>query len=84
MQDAKYLFAICLYRGAIATRDVDDETDKIQQKMADDFVTWIWNNIKSSIIIVPSDDTAITGTFVANTTKIKGVFQRLLAKFTKM
>jgi tubulin beta len=83
-EDGKYLTASCGYRGQIATQEVDDEVAKIQQKMADDFVTWIPNNIKSSIIIVPPEGCEISGTFVANTTAIKGVFQRISAQFAKM
>merc|ERR1712116_98278 len=62
----------------------DDEIAKIQAKMADDFVTWIPNNIKSAIINVPPEGTAMSATFVANTTAIKGVFQRISAQFAKM
>eukprot|EP00483_Globobulimina_turgida_P000360 UN00360 len=83
-EDGKYLTASCGYRGQIATQEVDDEVAKIQQKMADDFVTWIPNNIKSSIITVPPEGTKMSGTFVANTTAIKGVFQRISAQFAKM
>merc|ERR1712217_984095 len=64
--------------------EVDDEIAKIQQKMADDFVTWIPNNIKSSIITIPPEGVGMSGTFVANTTAIKGVFQRISAQFAKM
>merc|ERR1712001_466306 len=64
--------------------EVDDEIAKIQQKMADDFVTWIPNNIKSSIITVPPEGVGMSGTFVANTTAIKGVFRRISAQFAKM
>merc|ERR1711978_710784 len=71
------------YRGKIATQEIDDEVAKIQQKMADDFVTWIPNNIKSSVITVPPEGSEISGTFVANTTAIKGVFQRISAQFAK-
>merc|ERR1712053_47531 len=42
------------------------------------------NNIKSSIIAVPPEGVAMSGTFVANTTAIKGVFQRISAQFAKM
>merc|ERR1712083_832275 len=42
------------------------------------------NNIKSAIINVPPEGTAMSGTFVANTTAIKGVFQRISAQFAKM
>merc|ERR1712152_76029 len=83
-EDGKYLTASCAYRGNIATQEVDDEIAKIQQKMADDFVTWIPNNIKSSIITIPPEGVGMSGTFVANTTAIKGVFQRISAQFAKM
>jgi tubulin beta len=68
----------------MATQEVDDEVAKIQQKMSDDFVSWIPNNIKSSIINIPPEDSPLSGTFVANTTAIKGVFQRISAQFAKM
>jgi len=47
-------------------------------------MAWIPNNIKSSIIGVPPQGTEMSGTFVANTTAIKGVFQRISAQFAKM
>jgi len=83
-EDGKYLTASCGYRGPIATQEVDDEIAKIQAKMADDFVTWIPNNIKSAIITVPPEGCDMSATFVANTTAIKGVFQRISAQFAKM
>merc|ERR1711951_109464 len=83
-EDGKYLTASCAYRGPMVTNEVDDEISKIQAKMQDDFVQWIPNNIKSSIISVPPEGTDMSGTFVANTTAIKGVFQRISAQFAKM
>merc|ERR1712013_724185 len=83
-EDGKYLTASCGYRGDIASQTVDDEVAKIQQKMQDDFVSWIPNNIKSSIINVSPEGSDMSGTFVANTTAIKGVFQRISAQFAKM
>ena len=68
----------------MSSQEVDDEVAKIQQKLNDEFVTWIPNNIKSSIINVPPEGTPMSGTFVANTTAIKGVFQRISAQFAKM
>merc|ERR1712242_616446 len=82
-EDGKYLTASCGYRGNIATNEVDDEIAKIQAKMADDFVSWIPNNIKSAIINVPPEGTAMSATFVANTTAIKGVFQRSSPRCTR-
>jgi len=83
-EDGKYLTASCAYRGNLATQEIDDEVAKIQQKMSDDFVSWIPNNIKSSLISIPPEGSAMSGTFVANTTAIKGVFQRISAQFAKM
>merc|ERR1712038_660103 len=83
-EDGKYLTASCNYRGNIATSEVDDEIAKINAKMADDFVSWIPNNIKSAIINVSPEGTDMSATFVANTTAIKGVFQRISAQFAKM
>jgi len=82
--DGKYLTASCAYRGSMASSEVDDEIAKVQAKMADDFVSWIPNNIKSSIIAVPPEGTEMSATFVANNTAIKAVFQRISAQFSKM
>jgi len=68
----------------LPTAEVDDEIAKVQAKMRDDFVPWIPNNIKSTIIRIAPDEVPMTGTFVANTTAIKGVFQRISAQFAKM
>ena len=84
-EDGKYMAASCGYRGAtIGSQEVDDEVSKIQGKMSEDFVTWIPNNIKSGIVSVAPEDTLMTGTFVANTTAIKSVFQRISAQFARM
>ena len=83
-EDGKYLTASCAYRGKISTQEIDDEVAKVQAKMEEDFVSWIPNNIKSSVIGVPPEGSPISGTFVANTTAIKGVFQRISAQFAKM
>merc|ERR1711997_906561 len=83
-EDGKYLTVSCGYRGQMSTQEIDDEIAKIQQKMSDDFVTWIPNNMKSSLIGVAQEGSPMSGTFVANTTAIKGVFQRISAQFAKM
>jgi len=83
-EDGKYMCVSCGYRGNLPTAEVDDEIAKVQAKMRDDFVPWIPNNIKSTIIRIAPDEVPMTGTFVANTTAIKGVFQRVSAQFAKM
>ena len=86
-QDGKYLSAACLFRGAnIATQAVDDGLARTQQKIQSggQFVEWIPNNIKSSVIGVAPKQSPISGTFLANTTAIKGVFQRISAQFYRL
>jgi tubulin beta len=83
-EEGKYLSASLTYRGNLATQEVDDEVAKVQSKMADDFVSWIPNNIKSTIINVAPVGSKMSGTFVANTTALKSVFQRISTQFAKM
>jgi len=84
-EDGKYLSASLGYRGAqLSSQEIDDQVAQVQQKLEEDFVKWIPNNIKSSIINVPPNDTPISGTFVANTTSMKAVFQRIATQFAKM
>ena len=45
---------------------------------------WIPNNIKTSITKIPPKESEISATFVANTTAIKGVFQRISVQFARM
>jgi len=83
--DGKYLSASLAFRGEnIPSQEMDNIVKNVQEKMAEDFVNWIPNNIKSSIITVPPEDTLLSGTFVANTTAIKGVFQRISSAFARM
>merc|ERR1712026_659253 len=51
---------------------------------ADDFVEWIPNNLKSSIINTQPKTSDMSATFVANTTALKGIFQRLATQFGAM
>jgi tubulin beta len=83
-EDGKYLTASLVFRGNLASQEVDDIVAQTQQKLADDFVNWIPNNIKSSIVNIPPVDTPMSGTFVANTTALKGIFQRIATQFSKM
>merc|ERR1739848_457980 len=50
----------------------------------DDYVAWIPNNQKTSIVVEPPQDYESSCTFVANTTALKGIFQRLATQFGAM
>merc|ERR1719162_321807 len=73
-----------MFRGDLPTQDVDKELANLQAKNADHFVERIPSNIKSSIINTPPCTSKISCTFVANTTALKGIFQRLATQFGAM
>jgi len=83
-QDGKTLAVSLIFRGKIATQDVDQQLDDLQTRNADDFVEWIPNNIKSSMIDVPPCTSQMSCTLVSNTTSLKGIFQRLATQFGAM
>merc|ERR1712173_156764 len=69
--DGKYMTASLIYRGKMSTQEVDDIIQKRQKDNSDDFVEWIPNNMKTSIVTVPPSDFESACTFVANTTALK-------------
>merc|ERR1719182_788919 len=64
--DGKYMTASLVFRGPMKTQEVDDCIAKRQDSNSDDFVEWIPNNMKTSIVEVPPKDYASSCTFVAN------------------
>jgi len=82
--DGKVLATSLIFRGSMTTQDVDSEVESLQTKNADDFVEWIPNNVKSSIIGTPPVTSDMSATFVSNTTALKGIFQRLATQFGAM
>merc|ERR1711878_46818 len=76
--------ASLLFRGKMSTQEVDEIIEKRQSSNSDDFVEWIPNNMKTAVVTVPPQDTKQSCTFVANTTALKGIFQRLATQFGAM
>merc|ERR1712044_95174 len=72
------------FRGDLSTQVVDENMEKLNSKNADDFVEWIPNNLKSSIINTQPKTSDMSATYVANTTALKGIFQRLATQFGAM
>ena len=58
--------------------------DKKKSLPNDKFVQWIPSQNKKSAIIGPMNYSKISGTMIANTTAIKGVFERIFVQFTKL
>merc|ERR1712154_256269 len=82
--DGKYMTASLIFRGPMSTQEVDENAEKRQASNSDDFVEWIPNNMKTSVVEVPPKDAKQSCTFVANTTALKGIFQRLATQFGAM
>merc|ERR1711881_807137 len=50
--DGKYMTASLLFRGPMSTQEVDETIERRQSANSDDFVEWIPNNMKSSVVTV--------------------------------
>jgi len=96
-EDGKYLATSFVFRGkspsqdankktqnTISTQDVDNAMLQTQETKSDEFVDWIPNNMKSGVVSTPGNYSPISATFVANTTALKGIFQRLATQFGAM
>merc|ERR1711994_822687 len=97
-EDGKFLAVSYTFRGretymiqqrkvkGMSSIDVDNAMKQLQtnNKTASEFVDWIPNNIKSSIVNVPPADTHMSATVVGNSTALKGIFQRLATQFGAM
>jgi len=82
--DGKYLACSYTFRGDINSDDADEHMKDLQEKATDEFVTWIPNNLKSGIVDVAPKGSVCSATFVANTTALKSIFQRLATQFGQM
>jgi len=98
--DGFFLAASFVFRGHIPSKNVESEIERLQTKNAEKFVEWIPNNLKTSIVSTPPvvkvnpDEQnpnkmeflpdQKSATFVANTTALKTIFQRLSTQFATM
>jgi len=83
-KDGKSLACSLIFRGAVTTANVDEEVNQYQTKCADQFVEWIPQNVKSSIVGEAPPYSEISATFISNSTSLKGIFQRLATQFGQM
>jgi len=80
----KYLTASAVFRGKIATKDVDQQMANIQNKNSGFFVEWIPNNINVSVCDIPHQGLTMSSTLIANSTAIKSLFKRFSSQFNAM
>lgn len=84
IQNGRFLTASAVYRGKISTKEVEDHSYKLQNKRSDQFVEWIPNGIKTSVVNTPPAGEECSATFIGNHTSIKTVFQRVAKQFSIM
>jgi len=80
----KYLTASAVYRGQVTTKEVDAQISLMKTKNSPYFVQWIPSNINSSVCNIAPKGVALSSTFIANSTSIKALFQRLSSQFSLM
>lgn len=84
MNDGKVIACSMIFRGSLNSQEIDDQVAKIQSSNEDDFVEWIPNNVKVSIVDTPPTTSKMSATFICNATALKGIFQRLRTQFGAM
>jgi len=80
----RYLTASAMFRGKIATKEVEDSMLQVKQKNSLFFVEWIPHNIKTSVCDIPPKDTKMGVTFIGNSTAIQELFKRVNQQFSVM
>ena len=83
-RNGKYLTVAAIFRGKIAMKDIDDQMVSMQNKNSAYFVEWIPSNVKTAVCNVPPKNMKMSSTFIANTTAIKSLFERVLGQYSKM
>jgi len=80
----KYLTASVIFRGPLATKDIDEQMLSTQQRNATYFAEWIPHNIKTSICNVPPLGESSGCSLIGNNTAIMEIFQRIQGQFSAM
>jgi len=80
----KYLTASVIFRGPLATKDVDEQMLITQNRNAAFFAEWIPHNIKSSICNVPPYGESSGCSLIGNNTAMLEIFQRIQNQFSNM
>ncbi|KAL4205532.1 hypothetical protein AMTRI_Chr01g115050 [Amborella trichopoda] len=61
--------------GKMSTKEVDEQTIKVQNKNSSYFVEWIPNNVISTVCDIPPPGLQMASTFIGNSTSIQEMFR---------
>lgn len=79
-----YLTSAAIFRGCFSTKDVDEQMVHVQECSGNHFASWIPNNIKTAICNIPPPGMEMAATFLANSTAINVMLERVLKQFNSM
>lgn len=80
----RYLTVATIFRGPVSMKEVDTIMYEIQNKNSAYFVEWIPHNVQAAVCDIASPHSSLSSTFVANTTAIQELFQRIEEQFSAM
>ncbi|KAM0748504.1 tubulin/FtsZ family protein [Meredithblackwellia eburnea MCA 4105] len=88
-RDGKFLTVASCFRGrGISSREVEESMAGVKERNLGFFVDWIPNAVQTTICNVPpatgGGALGLTGTFVANSTSIQGLFTRTHEQYSAM
>ncbi|GAA5844414.1 hypothetical protein JCM9279_006293 [Rhodotorula babjevae] len=82
VRDGKFLTAAAYFRGErLSSREVEDAMAAVQHKNAAYFVEWIPHAVQTALTSVPALDSALSATFVSNSTSVQALLRRTHAQF---
>ena len=80
----RYLTCAMMFRGAMSSKEVDDQMLQMVNKNSSYFVEWIPNNLKASICDIPPVGLKMSSVFIGNSTAIQEAWKRVADQFTVM
>lgn len=80
----RFLTVGTFFRGQMSMKEVEEQMMNTQNKLSNNFVEWIPNNLKTAVCDVPPRDVKMSATFVGNSTAIQELFIRIGDQFTAM
>jgi tubulin beta len=80
----RYLTCAASFRGAVSSKEAEEQLWELTSKHSTLFTEWIPNSIQTSICPVATKDLKTSLTLLANSTSVKEVFRRISKQFTTM
>lgn len=80
----RYLTVMCIYRGKVSMKEVEDQLQTVQAKNSAYFVEWIPGNVAAAQCDIPPRGLKMSSTFICNSTSIQSLFKRIGEQFSAM